>query len=123
MAKTSPTSRTLRLLKDEGYIAQVAEKFNPWAKVRIDLFGFIDVVAMKSGEKGILGVQTTSGANLSARIKKALALPQFELWLLTGNRVEFHGWRKLKNLPGNRKWDCDRRIITLKDLEKYQEET
>jgi len=118
MSKVSPTSRTLKLLKEEGYTCQVVEKFNPWAKVRIDLFGFIDVVGMKKGKTGILGIQTTSGSNLSNRIKKAIELPSCRLWLETGNTLEFHGWRKLKNLPGNRQWDCDRRVLTLKSLLK-----
>lgn len=113
---TSPTQRSLKLLRGEDYTAQVVEKYITWTQRRIDLFGFIDIVAMKAGSPGLLGVQTTSGSNLTKRIKKATALPECELWLLTGNSLEFHGWRKLKNLPGNKQWDCDRRIMTLKDL-------
>lgn len=112
MAKTSPTQRTLHLLRKEGYTAQVVEKFVAWANRRIDLFGFIDVVGIHPDKQGILGVQTTSGSNLSARIKKSQALAAYHIWLRAGNTIEFHGWRKLKNLPGNRQWDCDRRIVT-----------
>lgn len=107
----SPTSRSLRLLRSEGYTAQVVEKFNPWSRTRIDLFGFIDIVAIRKDIVGILGVQTTSGVNLSARIKKASQIPEFNLWMSAGNIVEFHGWRKLKNLPGNKQWDCSRKVF------------
>ena len=111
MAKTSPTQRTLQLLRKEGYTVAVAEKFNHFIKVRQDLFGWIDVVAIHPEINGVMGVQTTSGSNLSARIKKAQALDSYKTWLEAGNSIEFHGWRKLKNLPGNRQWDCDRRVI------------
>ncbi len=111
---TSPTTRTLALLRKEGYTVAIAEKFNYFIKIRQDLFGWIDVVAIHPDKKGVMGVQTTSGSNLSARIKKAQALDSYRVWLKAGNAVEFHGWRKLKNLPGNRLWDCDRRIINPK---------
>ena len=110
---TSPTTRTLALLRKEGYTAVVAEKFNSFIKIRIDLFGWIDVCAIHPDKKGVLGVQTTSGSNLAARITKAEALDSYKIWLKAGNSIEFHGWRKLKNLPGNRLWDCDRRIVML----------
>jgi len=108
---SKPTQRTLALLRKEGYTVAIAEKFNSYIKVRQDLFGWIDVCAIHPNKKGVLGVQTTSGSNLAARIKKAQALDSYKVWLQAGNTVEFHGWRKLKNLPGNRLWDCDRRVI------------
>lgn len=113
---TSPTSRTLKYYRDEGYTAQVVEKFITWTNRRVDLFGWIDIVAMKDGEKGLLGIQTTSLDHLTERIKKAKALPELELWLLTGNRALFIGWRKLKKPINRRFWQPDIREITLKDL-------
>lgn len=108
---SNPTQRTLALLRKEGYIVAIAEKYNSFIKRKQDLFGWIDVVAIHPEKKGILAVQTTSGKNLSTRIKKAEALESYKVWLKAGNGVEFHGWRKLKKLPGNQKWACDRRII------------
>ena len=116
---TSPTQRSLKLLRDEGYFAQVVERFNPYARIRIDLFKFIDLVAIRKDKPGVLGVQTTSGAHLAERIKKAIKFKEMEVWLKAGNTLEFHGWRKLKNLPGNRLWDCKREVFTLKDHERY----
>ena len=43
---SSPTQRSLKLLRDEGYTAQVVERWNPHARVRQDLFGVIDTAAM-----------------------------------------------------------------------------
>src|ERR1700676_5404113 len=56
----SSTVRTLAVLKKEGYTAQVVEYYNQFARRRIDLFGIIDIVALRPDET--LGIQTTSGA-------------------------------------------------------------
>lgn len=104
----SPTSRSLQYLKKEGYQAQVVEKFNMFAHVRIDLFNFIDVVAMKAGEP-LLGIQVTSTENLSHRIEKMNNNPNVGLWLSTGSKIELHGWSK-KGKAGKRKlWTLTKR--------------
>ncbi|WP_428851320.1 hypothetical protein [Imbroritus primus] len=50
---TSPTQRTLALLRKEGYTAEVTEHWNAFAGIRQDLFNVIDVLALGDGE--ILG--------------------------------------------------------------------
>ena len=71
----SPTQRTLRHLRRAGYpLVQVVERWNPYAKVRLDLFGIIDVVAVGAD---IVGVQATSGSNVSARVRKLTDSPPF----------------------------------------------
>jgi hypothetical protein len=105
---TSPTQRSIELLKKEGYKVAIVEKFNHFIKIRQDLFGFIDLVALHPDKKGILGVQTTSGSHLANRIDKAMMLPAFHLWIKCGNAVEFHGWVK-KGARGKRKlWSLNR---------------
>jgi hypothetical protein len=91
----SPTQRSLKLLRSQGMTVQVVERYNQFARRRIDLFGFIDIVAVS--DCSIIGVQTTSGSNVSARLEKireerrdaALA------WLRAGGRIHIHGWRKI----------------------------
>ena len=113
MAKTSPTQRTLALLRKDGYSACVAEKYNSFIHRRFDLFGIIDVAAIKATESGVLGVQATSASHITDRIKKSLALPVLKIWLQAGNKFEVWGWSK-KGARGKRKlWTVDRRIITL----------
>lgn len=108
---SSPTVRSLNLLKKEGYIAQVVEKYNAFAHVRIDLFGFIDVVAIHKDQTGVLGVQTTSASNMSARLTKIKANPHYLLWIKSGNKIELHGWSK-KGKSGKRKlWQVNRLVI------------
>jgi hypothetical protein len=92
--KPSPTSRSLAMLRDEGYLAEVVERWNPHARVRNDLFGFIDILAVRDGE--VLGVQTTSGSNTAARIRKIAEHPNTPAVREAGIRIHVHGWRKLK---------------------------
>jgi hypothetical protein len=89
---SSPTQRTLKHLRDAGYpLVQVVERWNPYARVRQDLFGIIDVVAVGAD---IVGVQATSGSNVSARVAKLTDSPALPVLRKAGVRVLVHGWTK-----------------------------
>ena len=92
--KTSPTQRTLAFLRAAGHTVAITEKWNQFSKTRQDLFGFLDLVALHPGDKGVLGVQTTSGTNHAARLTKLLAIPAAKLWVETGNRLWVMSWSK-----------------------------
>jgi len=99
----TPTQRTLKKLRAEGYTAAVVERRNPGAFITHDLFGFIDVLAIREGET--LAVQTTSGSNVSARIKKIAESEHLAAVRAAGWTIHGHGWRKRKR--GNRHlWEC-----------------
>ena len=116
MAKTSPTQRSLAYLRKGGYIVAIAEKYNYFIHTRTDLFNWIDLCAIHPGKGEIVGVQTTSTSNLSARIKKAMALDAFKVWLQCGGKAVFHGWAK-RGARGKRKlWTLKEKIITLEDF-------
>jgi hypothetical protein len=115
----TPTARTLKQLRKEGYVCQVVEKWNPYARIRQDLFGFIDIVAIKDQE--ILGVQATSASNLSARVHKALACPHLAAWLKANARFEVWGWSKKGPRGQAKHWQATRREFKLSDLEIEQE--
>lgn len=90
----SPTQRTLAELRKRGYRAQTVERWNPFAKVRQDLFGIIDVIAVGNGET--VGVQATSASNVSARVRKiaeAEAVPDLRK---AGWKLLVWGWDKGK---------------------------
>ena len=113
---SSPAQRSLALLREQGYFVQIVERFNPYAKVRVDLFGFLDIVCIKDGVTGVLGIQTTSTGNLSARVKKILAIPEAKIWLSSGGRILVHGWSK-KGKVGKRKlWQLTEKELTLADF-------
>ena len=91
----SPTQRSLKHLKAQGYRVAVVERWNPFARIRQDLFGIIDLLAVRDGET--LAVQTTSAGNVSARVRKiaeADATPDIRK---AGWRILVHGWRKVGN--------------------------
>lgn len=89
----SPTSRSLATLRERGCeLVQVVEHWNPHARVRQDLFGIIDILAIHEGET--VAVQATSRGNVSSRIKKmedsgAIAALRAANW-----RLLIHGWAK-----------------------------
>lgn len=101
---SSPTQRTLSKLKREGWLAAVVEKWNPHARIRQDLFGIVDILAIREGET--LAVQAT-GSGVSARIRK-IADHESTPWIRkAGWRLEVWGWRK--NAKG--RWEC--RIVDV----------
>jgi hypothetical protein len=101
----SPTQRSLKKLRDAGWTVAVVERWNPYARVRQDLFGFADLLAFKGDVT--LAVQTTSGANCAKRLAKILACPSAGFWLAsTTRKIVIHGWAK-RGPRGKRKtWDC-----------------
>lgn len=105
----SPTARSLAHLRDKGYVAEVVEKWNPYARIRIDLGGFADILAWGNGE--IVAVQTTSASNVSAREKKILASEKAHEWVKAGGIISLHGWG-LKGPRGKRKtWTLSEKIL------------
>ena len=88
----TPTARTLAFLRRCGHVADVVERWIPRANVRRDLFGFIDVVAVRRGEAGVLGVQATTLPNVAARLSKAKGRTELRTWLAAGNRFAVFGW-------------------------------
>jgi hypothetical protein len=96
----SPTELTLRKWRKAGYLCAVVEKWNPHVKVRQDLFGCIDVLAV--GEGGTVGIQSTSDSNLSSRVRKIEDMPEtVEALRNAGWRILVEGWKKPKH-----RWVC-----------------
>ena len=113
---SSPTARSLQNLRDNGWTCAVVEHWNPYAHIRQDLFGVIDILAMKEG-CGLYAIQATTTGNMGARITKSLAEPRLRTWLLCGGRFAVWGWAK-RGVRGKRKvWTQAIREITSKDFE------
>ena len=87
----SPTQRSLAFLREQGYLVSIVERWNPHARIRQDLWGWCDLLAIRKGE--VLAVQVTASA-VSARIKKIQESETIALVRDAGIRVEVHGWRK-----------------------------
>jgi|7_EtaG_2_1085326.scaffolds.fasta_scaffold35761_2 hypothetical protein len=103
MAKRKlPTQRTMEVLRKEGLLCGVVERWNSHARVRQDLFGFIDVIAIRPyGVKqrsrfcpwsGIIAVQCCARSSMSEHRKKILNEPRALTWLKSGGTIEMWGW-------------------------------
>src|SRR4030042_3695526 len=84
--KTSPTVRTLNRLRADGaHRGAGVEKGNRFGGPigsngervgnRVDLFGFIDVLAVMPGQVGTLGIQACAARRLSTRLRKVIDDP------------------------------------------------
>lgn len=100
----SPTQLTLRNLRERGFRAEVVERWNPYARIRQDLFGIIDVIGVRRGET--IGVQSTSFANRMSRVRKMADSEAIGDLREADWTIEVHGWRKIKN-----KWQ-----VTIEDM-------
>lgn len=93
----------------------VVERYNPYAKIRQDLFGFIDLIAVKGDI--VLAVQTTSGANAAARVAKIQGTQAAATWLESAYRaIVVHGWRKVGARGERKLWDCRECWIVKGDI-------
>lgn len=92
---SSPTQRSLKLMRDKGYYSEVVERYNSFTKKRNDFAGFLDILCLGDGE--VVGVQTTSYSNMSARVKKIREHENLNFVLNSGIRILVHGWHKVGN--------------------------
>ena len=112
----TPTQRSLKLMRDRGYSCDIVERWNPYARIRQDLWGFCDVLCLTPGQ--IVAVQTTSGANVSARLRKIAASPRIADVLSAGVRVVVHGWAKRGPRGKAKKWTCREEWLKPEDFEE-----
>lgn len=97
----SPTQRSKAYLERVGYSVAVVERWNQWCRVRQDLWGFADLLAVQPGVPMLL-VQTTTASNASKRRAKILANAHALRWVQAGGEVVLHAWG-LRGPRGQRK--------------------
>ena len=95
MAGITPTQRSLKYLREQGYSVWIVEHWNHFARKRQDLFGCIDLLAIGHGHT--LAVQTTSRDNTSTRCKKIVENDYYSEMIRSGWKIHVHGWGKLKD--------------------------
>ena len=89
-----PTERTLQRLRRDGWRAAVVERWNPHAMKRHDLFGVVDVLAIRGGQT--LAVQATSDSNVASRVTKIEDSEAIAEIREAGWSLQVWGWRKRK---------------------------
>lgn len=112
---SSPTQRTLQECRALGLTAQVTERWNAYARVRVDLFDCIDVVAC--GEGFILGIQACASASHAARMAKAKASPRLAAWIAGGGRFEVWSWGKRGGKGKRKVWTCRKEPMEAPDAQ------
>lgn len=125
MASASPTERSLKKLRDEGWSPWVVERWGVRAaggkrngrtlfylERRHDLWTFGDIMAVQEGERPLI-CQTTSYSGVSARVKKIVEVPEAKVWIANGDSIVVHGWHKPKH-----RWVCREVFITPEHFEE-----
>jgi len=107
----SPTQRTLKLYRDNGYYAEVVERWNQYAHIRQDFMGICDLICLKG--KDTVCVQATSNSNVSARVNKLNASPNTKILKEAGWRIVVIGWGKYKYKRGGKLMLWKHKIIDL----------
>lgn len=88
----TPTARSLAHLRNEGWVCEVVEHRPKHTGRTRDLFGVADILALRPGQT--LAVQTTTAANVAARVTKVQASPWLPVMLAAGWTFRCHGWRE-----------------------------
>ena len=122
MKGLSPTQRTLRALREQGFVCAIIEKWNPYGGphgIRQDLFGIIDILALDP-RRGVVGVQST-GQDFAGHFRKLTEEKAQECldWLTTpGTALELWAWRKVKAQRGGKAmiWQPRVQVLTSNDF-------
>lgn len=118
----TPTQRSLAILRELGYTVQKVEQWNSFAKIRIDLFGFGDILAIREGSKPLI-VQTCSATDGARRRDKILANSTARLWLQVGGEMALHRWAKRGDRGKRKYWDWGCEYITEDQFTFLNKET
>ena len=100
----TPSLRSRKALEADGWRVATVEHWNAFTKRRHDLFGFIDLLAIRPGET--LAVQATSASNVAARVSKIANHPNVGAVREAGWRIAVHGWGKRGGRWVCREVDC-----------------
>ena len=101
LAKISPTQLSLAMLREDGWFCWITEHYNYYARIRQDLWGFGDIIALKPGQR--LCVQTTTASNMSARVKKIANHENVGKVRDADIMIHVHGWHLDAK---TNKWHC-----------------
>ncbi len=92
-------------------LVQVVEHWNPFAHIRQDLFGIVDILCIRGSDT--IAVQATSGTNVSARVNKMKDSDALLSLQCAGWKVLVHGWRKVKVKRGGKAVRWELREVNL----------
>lgn len=112
----TPTARALADLRKLGAVAATVEKWIPFTKRRLDLFGFADILYVLGVNIVLVQVTSGSGGNHANRRAKILAEPRARTWLEAGGLIELWSYAKQGPRGKAKRWTRRLEAITLEDL-------
>lgn len=131
--KTLATQRSLKYLRDNGWICHIVEKYikypgMPFGK-RIDAFGIGDLLACRPPKwelvdskpeivrpAAIALVQcfpNNSGTGFADHRAKILAIPEAEIWIRSGGKILLQGWRKGGPRGAVKRWQMKEEEVVI----------
>lgn len=117
MAKTTPMVRTKAVLREQGIVHGVVERYHPKSTkhpfgCKQDFLNIIDLIAL---DNGVVGIQVC-GTDLSEHKEKLLETEKLNTieWVRQqGARLEVWAWRQLKKVKGKKAMIWKPRIIDI----------
>ena len=111
-------------LRKIGGSAAIVEHWNSFARIRQDLFGWIDIVhclpILRDGVThlpgGVLGIQCTAAPHGPERLRKARGNKRLLDWLRSGNRLEVWEWKKRGPRGERKKWEVVKVPVREEDV-------
>lgn len=118
----SQAARTAEILRSRGYFVEKVEQVVAGTFIKRDCFGAFDYLAIRRGERGVLGVQVCASDRKADHVAKLRELEPVWVWLRSGNQIVVHSWTKSRERnPSTGNWTAPRwRVlessITIDDL-------
>ena len=95
VVKVAPTRRSMMRLRNQKALVAKVERWNSFAKVNMDVWGFADIITVQPDQPGTLFIQACAHSNVHTRLKKMCGpkiAPRIRKVLEAGNRVEIWTW-------------------------------
>lgn len=87
----------------------IVERWNPYAKIRQDLFGVFDLLAFGGGK--IMGIQVSSGSHHAARVRKIQEWAGLQEWNATGATAEVWTYSKTGERGKPKNWTLRDEVV------------
>lgn len=93
----------------------MVEHWNSYARIRLDLFGFIDLLWIRP-DGVLVGIQACAGSSHAARRSKILASDMLPHWLQCGREVEVWSWAKQGPRGKAKRWTLRTEALKLPEI-------
>lgn len=117
----SATARTLALMRKDGYHVWIVEKTIPFRGIKLDAFGFMDILAYRPNDPVVVAVQSTVGSHHAEHLRKYESKPNVQKLILdwvTKHKFLIVSWTKMGPRGKRKLWTPRIEEITAETFEK-----